>query len=137
LLDTNVVSEFIRPRPDPRVLEWLNQLQFSTAHLSVATLSEIRMGIERLPHGRRREALEDWLAEELLPQFGSRLLVIDEAVAERCGVIRSRAYDSGKPIAVMDAFLAATADIHGLTLVTRNVKDFAAWGGPILNPWSD
>ena len=137
LLDTNVVSEFVQARPDPVVLGRLNQLDFSAAHLSVASLSEIRLGIERLPQGRRRAALEQWLVWELPLLLEDKLLPITDAIADRCGVIRAKAFDAGRPMSVIDAFIAATADVHGLTLVTRNVRDFEVWGGPIYNPWAD
>jgi toxin FitB len=137
LLDTNVVSEIRRLEPDPRVIAWLAGLEYRSGYLSVVSISEIRFGIERAPPGKRRQLLEHWLEHEIAVDFGARLLPIDEEVAERCGVIRGRALSGGRPMGVMDAFIAATADVHGLTLVTRNVRDFEIWGGPILNPWAD
>ncbi|HYG25567.1 MAG TPA: type II toxin-antitoxin system VapC family toxin [Caulobacteraceae bacterium] len=137
LLDTNVVSEIRRPAPDQSVLRWLGTIGYRDAYLSVVSVSEIRLGIERLPDGRRRALLEHWLEHEIADDFGDRLLPINEAVADRCGVIRARALIAGRPMSIMDAFIAATADVHGLTLVTRNVRDFEVWGGPIFNPWAD
>ncbi|MGE5566896.1 MAG: type II toxin-antitoxin system VapC family toxin [Parcubacteria group bacterium] len=137
LLDTNVVSEFMQARPDSTVIGRLKELDFSLTHLSVATIAEIRLGIERLPLGRRRAALEQWLVFELPLLFEDNLLPITEVVADRCGVIRARSLDAGRPISIADAFIAATADVHGLTLVTRNVRDFEVWGGPVYNPWAD
>jgi len=135
LLDTNVLSEYQRRRPDSGVIEFLGQLGFQSTFLSVVTLSEIRFGIERLPRGTRRERFDHWLSWELPLEFRDRILPVSEAVAETAGLIRASAMDTGRPMAVMDALIAASAQVHGLTLITRNVKDFAAWGGPILNPW--
>jgi predicted nucleic acid-binding protein len=137
LLDTNVVSEIMRPRPDPKVMGWLGALEYDAVHISVITISEIRLGVERLAPGVRKSRLNHWLTHELPTDFEGRMHSVTEAVADRCGQIRARAFDVGRPMDAMDAFLAATADVHGLTLVTRNVRDFEVWGGPILNPWSD
>jgi predicted nucleic acid-binding protein len=135
LLDTNVVSEFMQAQPNPIGIGRLKQLDFSVAHLSVASIAEIRLGVERLPKGRRRAALELWLVSELPLLFEENLLPITDIIADRCGVIRARAFDLGRPMSLADAFIAATADVHDLTLVTRNVRDFEVWGGPIYNPW--
>ena len=127
----------MQARPDPVVISRLRALDFSLAHLSVATIAEIRLGIERLPLGRRRAELEQWLVFELPLLFEDNLLPITDMVADRCGVIRARSFDAARPMSIADAFKAATADVHGLTLVTRNVRHFEVWGGPILNPWAD
>jgi predicted nucleic acid-binding protein len=137
LLDTNVVSEIRRPEPDTRVLEWLSRLEYRAGYLSVISISEIRFGIERIPHGNRRRLLEHWLEHQIAVDFGDRLLPVDEHVADRGGTVRARALAAGRPMSVMDSLIAATADVHGLTLVTRNIRDFEIWGGPIDNPWAD
>lgn len=137
LLDTNVVSEIRRPEPNSAVIQWLAGIGYRDTYLSVVSVAEIRLGIERLPRSRRRALLEHWLEHEIADDFGSRLLPIDDVVADRCGVLRARALTAGRPMGIMDAFIAATADVHGLTLVTRNVRDFEVWGGPIINPWAD
>lgn len=135
LLDTNVVSEWRRPQPDRQVVDWLKRVDIGSVFLSVITLLEIRQGIDRLPLGGRRDGLEAWLVQEVPYFFEGRVLPVDEAVADVCGRIRARAFASGRPIPVLDAFLAATAEVHGLTLVTRNTRDFEVWGGPVFNPW--
>ena len=130
-----MVSEWRRPRPDSRVLDWWDQADLNTFSLSVITLSEIRLGVERLAHGDRRRTLEAWLTDDLPAAFHGRIIAVDDAVSDACGRIRARSMALGKPMPILDAFIAATADVHDLTLVTRNVSDFDAWGGPVFNPW--
>jgi toxin FitB len=136
LLDTTVVSEWMKPLPNPGVIRWLAEVDEDRAYLSVMTLAELRYGTERLPSGARKSRLEAWLHEELPLRFEGRLLIIEAAIADVWGRIMSRCSAVGKPIGVMDAFLAATAEVHALTLVTRNVSDFTASGVSVFNPWS-
>lgn len=136
LLDTNVVSESMRPHPDSGVLEWLANVDEDRVHLSVVTLAEVRYGIERLPAGQRRIRLDDWLREDLALRFEGRILPISPEVADTWGKIVARRDAIGRPIGVMDAFIAATAETHALTLVTRDVPGFETVVGKILNPWS-
>jgi predicted nucleic acid-binding protein len=136
LFDTNVLSEYKSRSADPGVLAWLAQADFQTVYVSVATLSEIRMGIDRLAAGRRRDELEHWLTAELPLEMGDHVLDITPPIADRCGAIRARAFQAGRPMAVIDAMLAATAEVEHLTVVTRNVRDFEVWGGPLFNPWT-
>ena len=136
LLDTNVVSEWVKPRPDPRVVAWLADVDEDRVFLSVVTLGEIRHGIERLPAGRRRERLDEWLREELPERFESRVLPIDVAVANAWGRIVAQRERTGRSISTIDAFIAATAEVHGLTLVTRNASDFRSSVKTLVDPWS-
>jgi hypothetical protein len=137
LLDTNVVSEWAKPVPDPRFVRWIGAIDSREAHLSVVTLAEIERGIERLPQGRRRDRLAAWLIDELLEVFGDRIVEIDRLIASAWARMMVRCESAGRPLNSMDAFLAATAVVQGHTLVTRNVADFAATGVPLLNPWTD
>ena len=137
LLDTNIISEWKKPRPDAGVLAWLRNTSFDDCYLSVVTLSEIRVGVDRLAPGRRRDELEHWLTWELPLDFGDRLINVTADIADVCGVLRARSFREGRPMPVIDAYLAATAEVRGLTVVTRNVKDFEAWGGSLFNPWTD
>jgi hypothetical protein len=136
LLDTNVVSEWVKPRPDPHVVAWLDDVDEDRVFLSVVTLAELRYGIERLPAGRRRERLDEWLREELPNRFESRVLAIDPAIANAWGTILAQRDRTGRPISTMDAFVAATAEVHGLTLVTRNASDFRPSVKSVFDPWS-
>lgn len=136
LLDTNTVSELAKPRPEPRVIAWFAQLDDDDVYLSVAMVAEIRRGIEAAADPRRRQKLLGWLEEELLDRFAGRLLVIDRYVAERWGAIVVRGQRLGLTVSVMDGFFAATAEVHGLTLATRNVRHFADLGVPVYDPWT-
>ena len=135
LLDTNVLSEFARSKPaDPQVDRWLKALPDEIVFASVLTFAEIRRGIELLPAGKRRTQLEEWL-DELHRSFGGRLLPVTKAIGDRWAVLSAQAQRRGTPLAILDGIIAATALEHGLTVATRNVKDFASLGVPLLNPW--
>ena len=135
LLDTNVLSEVQRPAPDLKVLGWLDAIDEDRAYVSVASIAELRRGIALMDDGRRRDALAIWLANDLPARFAERILPIDRAVAERWGDLMAQSRRSGVALSVMDGFFAATALANDLTLVTRNVKDFASFGVPLFNPW--
>lgn len=135
LLDTTVLSEVRRPAPDPKVLVWLDTVDEDRAFISVISIAELRRGIALMEDGRRRTALAAWLAQDLPARFASRILPIDHVVAERWGDLMAQSRRSGVALSVIDAFFAATALANNLMLVTRNVKDFAAFGVPLLNPW--
>jgi predicted nucleic acid-binding protein len=132
LLDTNVLSELRRKTPDARVVRWFSQRPAGTLYLSVLTLGEIRKGIEMLADQRRRLALMDWLDIELPAFFSGRVLDIDTAVADRWGRIVAHA---GRPLPSIDSLLIATAAQHGMTLVSRNLRDVEGLGAPVLSPW--
>ena len=132
LLDTNVVSETRKPRPDPNVTAWLEGVDRDALYVSVLTLGEARKGIARLrvrdPRGA--EDIRCWL-DDLRRLFADRLLPVDADVAERWGDLAG----AGRTLAVVDGLLAATALVHGLTLVTRNVADVESTGVAVLDPW--
>jgi len=136
LLDTNTVSEWVKPRANAGVIDWMDSIDDDRVFLSVVSLAEVRYGIERLAHGNRRRQLEEWLERELPLRFEGRILPVDAGIADAWGKIVSRSEAAGRPIAAMDAFLAATAEVHRLTLVTRNVSDFVVLKH-VLNPWTD
>ncbi|MGO9209115.1 MAG: type II toxin-antitoxin system VapC family toxin [Terriglobales bacterium] len=135
LLDTNVVSEWMKPHPNPGVVAWLADVDEDRVFLSVITLTELRYGIERMPPGHRRKRLDQWLEEEMPLRFEGRILAIDPAVADACGKVVARSEGVGRRMEAMDAFLAATAEVHRLTLVTRNTSDFQPTVRSVLNPW--
>lgn len=136
LLDTNVVSEWVKPRPDPGVITWLEEADEDRVFLSVVTLAELRYGIERMPAGARRSRLDRWLREEMTLRFEQRILSVDALIAETWGRVAARSQAAGRKMSIMNAFLAATAEVHRLTIVTRNVVDFSALGNSVLNPWT-
>jgi predicted nucleic acid-binding protein len=135
LLDTNVVSEWSKPRPNNGVVGFLASTGEESLFLSVITLAELRRGVERLTNGRRRNALEEWLENDLIQRFDDRILGIDRDVANTWGRIIAQAERRGRAPGVMDAWIAAIAEVRGLTVVTRNVADFRPLLGRIFNPW--
>lgn len=138
LLDTNILSEFTRPRPEPRVVQWLDSLEEHQVFLSVVTLAEIRRGIELLGQGVRRDRLTHWLEQELPERFEERrILPVDLQVAEVWGVLVARGAARGITLHTMDGFILATAAVHSLILATRNVRDFDRFGLPLFNPWNE
>ena len=135
LLDTNVPSELVRPRPEPKVRTWVAAQDLGTLFISSVSFGEIRKGITLLPPGKRREQLEAWIETDLSILFSGRVLSVTRSVAERWGVLEGQRQLAGKPLNVPDGQIAATALEHGLTLVTRNTKDFEQLGVSIFNPW--
>jgi len=134
LLDTNVLSELVRAKPDPAVLAWFEQVPDDSLHISVLTLGEIRKGVEMVADVRRKEKLRLWLEHTLPDWFEGRLLPIDEPVAEQWGRLLAEA---GRTLPAVDSLLAATALHHGLRMVTRNAQDFRVPGLEVVNPWGD
>ncbi|MGH6934211.1 MAG: type II toxin-antitoxin system VapC family toxin [Dongiaceae bacterium] len=135
LLDTNVVSEFVKARPSPQLALWLDATSEDELYLSVVTVAELRFGIESMPRGQRRDALMIWLYDQLIQRFERRILAVDQAVAEAWGVVMGRARKAGRPMAAMDGIFAASSEVHGLTLVTRDARDFQGAGISLLSPW--
>ena len=137
LLDTNVVSELVKPGPELRVRAWISATDEGLLYLSVLTLGEIRKGITALRDPGRRVALEAWLDGDLAVRFARRILPVDQAVADRWGRMAAEAKVAGLPLPVLDGLLAATAMQHDLTLVTCNTKDVLRTRVPVFNPWID
>jgi len=135
LLDTNVLSEPQRPQPDQQVMAWLDQVDEDRTYLSVITVGEIARGVELLDEGKRKTALRHWLDADLPARFGSRLLPIDRETALIWGGVMAGARSAGKGLGVMDAWIAASALRHRLTLVTRNTRDFVGLDVDLLDPW--
>lgn len=132
LLDTIVVSELARPKPNTQVLAWFKGAPDAALHLSVLSLGEIRKGVERLDDSARKEQLRVWLEHELPAWFGERMLPVSAGVADRWGRLLARL---GRTAPAIDSLLAATALHHGLRFVTRNERDFAFPALEIVNPW--
>lgn len=137
LLDTNVLSEVRKPQPDRQVLEWLDQVDEDRTYLSVITLGEIARGVALLDDGRRKAALAEWLAEDLPSRFSGRVIPVDLKISLTWGRLMAEAKVRGISLPTMDGWIAATATVHDLTLVTRNTKDFRGTGLQLLDPWGE
>ena len=135
LLDTNIPSELTRPQPQPSVSEWLDKADDNQLCLSVVSLGEILKGITILPDSKRRKALQQWLDETLRPWFDGRILPINEAIAERWGILAAQRQLKGEPLNMADGLIAASALEHDLTIVTRNIRDFEGLEVDLFNPW--
>jgi predicted nucleic acid-binding protein len=137
LLDTNVVSEAMRPVPEPRVIAWLDSLPAPDIWISAATVAEIQLGLALLPKGKRRNALFE-MAEQMFQEgFSGRCLPFDFEAAKAYALIVAERNRQGNPVSVEDAQIAAIARTGGLTLATRNIKDFAGIPGlDTVNPWT-
>lgn len=137
LLDTLIISELVKPRPEANVTAWIETTDESLLYLSVLTLGEIRRGIAALPHSRRRATLEAWLDKDLRARFEDRILIVDQEVADRWGFLTAAARTSGLVLPVIDGLLAATALEHNLTLVIRDTGQIPSMGVAVFNPWQN
>jgi len=135
LLDTCVLSEVWKRRPDPPVLEWLDLQAEQGLFLSSLTIGELTKGVMRMPAGSRRDRLHAWLEKALPARFEGRILPIDGDIAARWGLISAEAETRGETLPVIDSLIAATAVFHGLTVATRNEHDFTRCSAPVVNPW--
>ena len=136
LLDTNVVSELVKAKPNPKVTQWVQATDESLLYLSVLTLGEIRKGITALSDTARRAKLEAWLDGDLVPRFSGRILPIDHSVADRWGKLSGSSASRRSPLPVIDGLLAATALQYDLTLVTRDSGHLAPTGVSYFDPWA-
>jgi len=136
LLDTCVLSEYARKKPEPKVIAWLDEQDEASLHISVISLGEIGKGILKLRTSdrRRSQKLTAWLGK-LEQRFAGRILPLDAAVLHTWAQIAAHAESTGHPLPVLDALIMATAQCHGLTVVTRNIQDFAPYP-QIFNPWA-
>lgn len=136
ILDTNVVSEPLKPAPDAAVLAWLDAQSPATLCLTSITLAELLAGVAALPAGRRRNKLAQALSEQVLPLFEARVLAFDAQAAHAFGRVQAGAKAAGNAIGFADAAIAAIAAAHGFALATRNVRDFNGTGVQIIDPWA-
>lgn len=135
LLDTNAISELVRPSPDAAVVSFLRCQPREQLFTSAVCEAEIRYGLARMPAGRRRNTLSARVLGFLADAFAGQILPFDSICAAVYGEIRANREAAGKPISVADAMIAATARAHGATLATRNLTDFEASGIAVVNPW--
>ncbi len=135
LLDTNVISEMRRPRPNARVRSFVARQRLEDLFVSSVTFAEIRFGIEKLGEPAQRTELTDWLQHRVRPMFGQRILEVSEDVMFRWRVLVEEGRKSGHTYSQPDLIIAATALHHGLTVVTRDTRDYALARVPLINPW--
>jgi predicted nucleic acid-binding protein len=135
LLDTNIPSELMRQRPEPKVKGWLAAQDIGALFLSVVSIGELGPGFATMQDAARWTRLVEALERHLALLFPGRVLPVTHAIAARWGRLDGMRQLSGRPLSAADGMIAATALEHGLTIVTRNVKDFADLGVDLLNPW--
>jgi predicted nucleic acid-binding protein len=137
LLDTNIISELRRAKPEPKVVTFVAGQSLERLYVSSVTLAEIRFGIELLPDARLRAELNDWLVHKVRPMFEQRVLPVSEDVMFKWRLLVEDGRKAGHTFSQADLIIAATALQHGLTLVTRDTADYEKARVPLFNPWSD
>ena len=132
LLDTCVISDGAKPHKFAAVARWLESQATQDLVISALTVGELRFGIQRLPAGKKRERVKHWMEAQLLPAFSDRILPVDSAIADTWGLLRASGEDMGRSLPIVDGLLLATARVHGLTFVTRNLADVDDRGVSVL-----
>lgn len=135
ILDTNLVSEPLRPEPEARVLTWLDTQPVETLYLTAITTAELHAGIALLPAGQRRSRLQNSLEQTILPLFNGRTLPFDQTCAPAYARLLARSRKAGRAIATADAFIAAIALTHSFAVATRDTAPFKAAGVQVIDPW--
>ena len=135
LLDTNVLSELRRPRPEPRVVAFISAQSLERLYISAVTLAEIRFGIESVSDPSRRSALNDWLTHKVRPMFEQRVLQVTENIMLKWRLLVEDGRKAGHTFSQPDLIIAATALEHGMTIVSRDTRDFQSARVPVINPW--
>ena|SRR3990172_8792294 len=135
LLDTCVLSELIKPSPNPSVIEWVNNCDERSLFVSVLVIGEIQKGIAKLEESKKKSELQAWLDNELVKRFKGRILNINKKTTSIWGKLQGEAEKKGEIIPVIDALIGATAIEHNLIVVTRNVNDIERIGAKVYNPW--
>jgi predicted nucleic acid-binding protein len=137
LLDTNILSELRRPKPERKVTAFVAAQPLDLLYVSAVTFAEIRFGIERVGSASRRAELNDWLTHKVRPMFGERVLAITEDVMFKWRLLVEDGRQAGHTFSQPDLIIAATALQHGLTVVSRDVSDYQKARAPVFNPWDD
>lgn len=135
ILDTNVISEPFKPKPDPAVMSWLDAQEPQTLYITTVSLAEMFAGVHKMPEGRRRADLHQLVENKIQSVFENRILAFDMPAAQAFGRVNADACAVGNPIAFADCAIAAIAAANGFILATRNVRDFKGTGVEIFNPW--
>ena len=137
LLDTCVISEFIRKKPSAKLIHWILAKNEEDLYISVLTLGEVQQGISKLLDSERKLSLQRWLDTDVSKRFDKRIIAIDKDIVDCWGRLRGLAMREGRHFPVIDSLLEATAIVNGMTIVTRNVDDFKGSQISIRNPWED
>jgi hypothetical protein len=137
LLDTNILSELRRPKPEPKVTAFIAGQPLESLHISTVTLAEIRFGIEVLSDAARRSELNDWLSRKVRPMFEHRVLEITEDIMLKWRLLVEEGRKVGHTYSQPDLIIAATAQHHGITVATRDTSEYAKARVPVFNPWTD
>ena len=135
LLDTNVLSELRRPKPEPRVVDFVDRCPLDQLYVSAVTLAEIRFGVELVDEPNRRAELNDWLTHKVRPMFDHRVLQVTEDIMLKWRLLVEEGRKKGHTFSQPDLIIAATAIHHGLTMVTRDRSDYDKAHVPVVNPW--
>lgn len=135
LLDTNILSELRRPRPEPKVLAFIAAQPLEQLYVSAVTFAEIRFGIERVEDAAKRAELDDWLAHKVRPMFEGRVLAVSEDVMFKWRLLVEEGRKSGHTFSQPDLIIAATALRHGLTILSRDTRDYERARAPVVDPW--
>lgn len=136
ILDTNVISEPLRPHPQRSVVTWLNAQSIETLYLTTITLAEVRLGIALLPDGRRKAILQERFEGEVIPAFGNRILSFDAEASTRYAHLRALARRRGRSLGDLDALIASIAALHGFIVATRDTSPFESVDVPVLDPFT-
>jgi hypothetical protein len=135
LLDTNILSELRRPRPEPKVLAFIAAQPFEQLYVSAVTFAEIRFGVERVGDAAKRAELNDWLAHKVRPMFDGRVLAVSEDVMFKWRLLVEEGRKAGHTFSQPDLIIAATALRHGLTILSRDTSDYQRARAPVVDPW--
>ncbi len=137
LLDTCVISEAIKPRPNKKVIGWLQNQSEDTLHLSVLTFGEIEKGIKKSVDDVRKKRLRQWVENDLRQRFKERILPIDLRVASKWGEIQGASEQAGRPLPALDGLIAVTGLVNHCVVVTRNISDMLQSSAELYNPWEE
>ncbi|MFH1699279.1 MAG: type II toxin-antitoxin system VapC family toxin [Candidatus Zixiibacteriota bacterium] len=137
ILDTCIISELVKPKPNSKVIKWVSSCPEETLYLSTLTIGEIQKGISILPESHKKDDLEKWLNQDLMRRFDRRIVGIDIKVAQKWGEIQAQTEKKGVKMPVVDSLIAATGLVHDMTVVTRNVDDMKSSSVTLFNPWKN
>lgn len=137
LLDTCVISELTKKKPNPKVIQWIKKKHEIDLYLSVLTLGEIQKGITKFFESKKKKDLQEWLENDLPQRFERRFLTVTMAVAKKWGEIEGETEQKGEKMPAIDSLIAATGIVNNLTVVTRNTEDMKRSGVKLLNPWQE